>query len=81
MCRHHHDFVEKYQGMMAFGYSREEDESSLIVLLQKFSDDELMQLLSRRVSDSEIEILVDLLTGLMKKHLSGEEYHRYFLKD
>jgi hypothetical protein len=81
MRRHHHDFVEKYQGMMAFGYSREEDESSLIVLLQKFSDDELMQLLSRRVSDSEIESLVDLLTGLMKKHLSGEEYHRYFLKD
>ena len=81
MRRHHHDFVEKYQGMMAFGYSREEDESSLIVLLQKFSDDELMQLLSRRVSDSEIEGLVDLLTGLMKKHLSGEEYHRYFLKD
>ena len=81
MSRHHHDFVEKYQGMMAFGYSREEDESSLIVLLQKFSDDELMQLLSKRVSDAEIESLVDLLTGLMKKHLNGEEYHHYFLKD
>jgi hypothetical protein len=81
MSRHHHDFVEKYQGMMAFGYSREEDESSLIVLLQKFSDDELMQLLSKRVSDAEIESLVDLLTGLMKKHLNGEEYHRYFLRD
>ena len=81
MRRHHHEFVEKYQGMMAFGYSREEDESSLIVLLQKISDDELMQLLSRRISDSEIESLVDLLTGLMKKHLSGEEYHRYFLKE
>ena len=81
MPRHRHDFVEKYQGMMGFGYSREEDESSLIVLLQKFSDDELMQLLCGRISDSEIESLVDLLTGLMKKHLSGEEYHRYFLED
>ena len=81
MPRHRHDFVEKYQGMMAFGYSREEDESSLIVLLQKFSDDELMQLLCGRISDSEIESLVDLLTGLMKKHLNGEEYHRHFLKD
>jgi hypothetical protein len=81
MSRHRHDFVEKYQGMMAFGYSREEDERSLIVLLQKFSDDELMQLLSARVSHSEIENLVDLLTGLMKKHLSEEEYHHYFLKD
>ena len=81
MARHRHDFVEQYQGMMAFGYSREEDESSLIVLLQKFSDDELMQLLCGRISDSEMEGLVDFLTGLMKKHLSGEEYHRYFLKD
>ncbi|MGW8208603.1 MAG: cytoplasmic protein [Syntrophobacteria bacterium] len=81
MRRHRHDFVEKYQGIMAFGYSREEDERSLIAFLQKFSDDELMELLRGRVSDSEIENLVDLLTGLMKKHLSDEEYHHYFLKD
>jgi hypothetical protein len=81
MRRHRHDFVEKYQGMMAFGYSREEDERSLIVFLQKFSDDDLMQLLRSRVSDSETENLVDLLTGLMKRHLSEEEYHHYFLKD
>jgi len=81
MRRHRHDFVETYEGMIAFGYSREEDERSLIAFLQKFSDDDLMMLLSNRVSDSEIENLVDLLTGLMKKHLSEEEYHRYFLKD
>jgi len=81
MRRHRHDFVEKYQGMMAFGYSREEDERSLIVFLQKFSDDELVQLMSKRFSDSDIENLVDLLSGLMKKHLSEEEYHHYFLKD
>jgi len=81
MSRYRHDFVDKYQGMMAFGYSREEDERSLIVFLQKFSDDDLMELLRSRVSDSEIENLVDLLMGLMKKHLSEEEYHRYFLKD
>jgi hypothetical protein len=81
MRRHRHDFVEKYQGIMAFGYSREEDERSLIAFLQKFSDDDLMELLRGRVSDSEIENLVDLLTGLMKKHLSDEEYHHYFLKD
>lgn len=81
MRRHQHEFVETYDGMMAFGYSREEDERSLIVFLQKFSDDDLMELLSSRLSDSEIEGLVDYLTGLMKKHLSEEEYHRYFLKD
>ena len=81
MRRHRHDFVETYEGMIAFGYSREEDERSLIAFMQKFSDDDLMMLLSSRVSDSEIENLVDLLTGLMKKHLSEEEYHLYFLKD
>ena len=81
MRRHRHDFVETYEGMIAFGYSREEDERSLIAFMQKFSDDDLMMLLSSRVSDSEIENLVDLLTGLMKKHLSEEEYHHYFLKD
>ena len=81
MSRYRHDFVDKYQGMMAFGYSREEDERSLIVFLQKFSDDELVQLMSKRFSDSDIENLVDLLSGLMKKHLSEEEYHHYFLKD
>jgi len=81
MRRHRHDFVETYEGMIAFGYSREEDERSLIAFMQKFSDDDLMMLLSSRFSDSEIENLVDLLTGLMKKHLSEEEYHRYFLKD
>jgi hypothetical protein len=81
MRRHRHDFVETYQGILAFGYSRQEDERSLIAFLQKFSDDDLMKLLSSRISPSEIENLVDLLTGLMKKYLSEEEYHRYFLKD
>jgi hypothetical protein len=66
---------------MAFGYSRDEDERSLIVFLQKFSDDDLMKLLGSRLSDSEMEELVDRLTGLMKRHLSEAEYHRYFLKD
>ena len=81
MGRYRHDFVETYEGILAFGYSREEDERALIAFLQKFSDDDLMRLLSSRLRNSEIENLVDLLTSLMKKHLSEEEYHRYFLKD
>lgn len=81
MRRHRHEFVETYNGMMAFGYSREEDERSLIVFLQKFSDDDFMKLLSSRLNDSEIDDLVDRLTGLMKKHLSEEEYHHCFLKE
>ena len=81
MRRHRHEFVETYDGMMAFGYSREEDERSIIVFMQKFSDDDLMKVLSNRLSDSEIEELVNHLTDLMKRHLDEEEYHRYFLKD
>jgi hypothetical protein len=81
MSRHRHEFVETYDGMMAFGYSREEDERSLIAFLQKFSDDDLMRLLCGRLGDLEIEELVDYLTSLMKSHLSEAEYHRYFLKE
>ena len=81
MARHAHEFVERYEGMMAFGYSREEDERSLIAFLQKFSDDDLMRILSSRLSDAEIDGLVDRLSGLLRRHLSDAEYHRYFLKD
>ena len=81
MPQHRHRFVQTYDGIMAFGYSREEDERSLTAFLQKFSDDDLMRLLCSRLGDSEIEELVDRLTGIMKKHLSEAEYHRYFLKD
>jgi hypothetical protein len=73
--------LETYDGMMAFGYSREEDERSLMAFLQKFSEDEFMKILFPRISDSEIEALVGHLTGLMKRHLSEAEYHKCFLKD
>jgi hypothetical protein len=79
--RHRHDFVETYEGMMAFGYSREEDEHFLTAFLQKFSDDDLMGLLCSRLSDEEIGDLVEHLTGLLKRHLSDAEYHRCFLKE
>ena len=80
MAKHSHRFVETYDGMMAFGYSREEDERSLVAFLQKFSDDDLMNLLCSRLADSEIEEVVDRLTALMKNHLTEAEYHKYFLK-
>jgi hypothetical protein len=79
--RHKHEFVESYDGMIAFGFSRADDESSLIAFLQKFSDDDLMQVLASRLSDHEIETLVNLLTGLLKRHLTDGEYHERFLKD
>ena len=79
--KHHHTFVESYDGMVAFGFSREVDEKSLIYYLQKFSDDDLMSILLPRMSDEEIESVFNLLSDTMRKHLEEEEYHRYFLKD
>ena len=81
LARHTHEFVENYNGMIAFGFSRADDEGSLIAFLQKFSDDDLMKLLAPRLSDHEIETLVNLLTGLLKTHLTDKEYHERFLKD
>jgi hypothetical protein len=81
MDHHSHRFVETYRGPVAFGLSREIDETSLIVYLQKFSDDRLMEVIRGRLSDEEIEQIHDWITGLLKKHLSHEEYHRLFLRE
>ncbi|SMC25407.1 hypothetical protein SAMN02746041_02323 [Desulfacinum hydrothermale DSM 13146] len=79
--KHSHRFVEDYDGMVAFGFSRDVDEKTLMVYLQKFSDDDLLKMLLPRLSHSEMESLFDLLSELMRKHLSDNEYHAYFLKE
>ena len=81
MAKHAHQFIETYRGPVAFGLSREVDEASLIVYFQGLSDDRVMEALRGRLSDEEIQRTVDWLTGLMRRHLSDEEYHRLFLLD
>ena len=81
MPKHSHSFVETYEGLVAFGFSREVDEKSLVVYLQKIADDELAARLASRMSDEEIGRCFELLSGLMRKHLSDGEYHELFLKD
>jgi hypothetical protein len=81
MSRHHHRFVEEYDGLVGFGLDRETDEHTLTYYLQKFSDDRLFRLIGKRMSAEELEGLFDHIAGLMKRHLSEEEYHRYFLMD
>jgi hypothetical protein len=66
---------------VAFGLARDVDEASLIVYLQKFADDRVMEVLGSRLSDEEIHGIVDFVTGLLKRHLTEDEYHRLFLKD
>ncbi|MBV5317545.1 MAG: hypothetical protein JZU50_07025 [Desulfobulbaceae bacterium] len=64
---------------MYFGINRATDEQSLISFLQHFSEERLLDVLVPRMTEPEIHQVVDLLTGIMKNHLSGDEYHALFL--
>ena len=79
--KHTHRFVEEYDGLVGFGLNREVDEYTLTYYLQKFSDDELMTLIRSRLTEADMEEVFNLITRLMKQHLTEEEYHRYFLKE
>ena len=77
---HRHQFVEDYDGLIGFGFDRDTDEKSLMVYLQKFSDDALLKALVPRLSDEEVQEVFELISRLIRKHLKDEEYHRLFLK-
>ena len=81
MAEHTHCFVEEYDGLVGFGMDREGDENTIVYYLQKFSDDALMNLIKKRLSGDELEEIFNLVTRLLKTHLSEEEYHKCFLKD
>lgn len=81
MATHSHRFVEDYDGLVGFGMDRETDGSTLTCYLQKFSDDELMAVMRPRMAGEDMQALFDLLGRLLKKYLSEDEYHRWFLKD
>lgn len=81
MTTHRHNFVETYDGMIAFGLSRDTDEKTLMVYLQKFSDDDLLKRLLPRLSDAELTRLFDQVSLLMREHLTDAEYHELFLKE
>ena len=81
MAKHSHRFIETFDGFIGFGLNRESDMNTVTYYLQKFSDDRLMDVLRERLTDDDREAVFDLLSGLLRKHLSEPEYHRYFLKD
>ena len=81
MAHHSHNFIETYQGLVAFGFDRETDENTIIYYLQKFSDDNLMKNIIKRLSDDELESIFNIISGLLKKHLTEDEYHSQFLKN
>lgn len=81
MPKHSHDFIETYTDLVGFGLNRETDENTVIYYLQKFSDDALMKLIIPRMSDENLSEIFEQISSLMKKHLTENEYHRYFLKE
>lgn len=66
-------------GDIVFGLNRAEDERSLADFLRLASRDELLATLVPRMTDDEIRQVVQLLTDVMRNHLTGEEYHSLFL--
>ena len=81
MPGHSHRFIEEFEGFIGFGLNRESDSDTVVYYLQKFSDDNLMDLLRNRLTDNDRQSIFDLISGLLRRHLSEDEYHRYFLKD
>lgn len=81
MTTHSHEFIENFDGFIGFGLNRTSDRDTVIYYLQKFSDDRLMDLLRERLTDEDCQSIFELLSGLLQKHLSEPEYHRYFLKE
>jgi len=79
--KHSHDFVENYDGLLGFGLDRETDEKTITCYLQKFSDDELLKVLIKRLTNDELEEIFAMITRMMKNHFSEPEYHQYFLKE
>ena len=63
---------------ICFGLDRATDERSLAALLEAFADPELQATLAPRLTDAEINDLVDHLFRLLRQHLSHREYHRFF---
>jgi hypothetical protein len=81
MPKHIHQFVESYDGLVGFGLDRQTDEKTLICYLQKFSDDAVMDAIIKRLEDSELAEVFDLINRLLRRHFTETEYHRLFLKD
>ncbi len=81
MAKHSHCFVETFDGLLGYGFDRQTNEDTVQVYLQKLSDDALLDILLKRMTDEDLAELFELTGGMLKKYLSEPEYHRLFLKD
>ena len=66
---------------MIFGLNRTTDEQSLRELLEHFAHHRVTDTLIPRMTDEEINLVVDLLMKVMRNHFSDQEYHALFLNE
>jgi hypothetical protein len=81
VAKHSHRFVEKFDDFFGYGLDRESNENTVQVYLQKFSDDELMKTVLKRMTDDDLTDLFEIMGKMLKKYLTEAEYHRLFLKE
>ena len=66
-------------GTICFGLSLELDQQSCAAYLQLLGRFEIAQTLCSRLSQEEIDQLIGLISGLMRHHMTRDEYHTLFL--
>ena len=66
---------------IVFGWDRATDERSLAAFVQRFGRQRLLSVLLPRLADDELALVIEQLSGLLRRHLSEGEYHRLFLND
>ncbi len=81
MKKDSHNFIQKYNGLGAYGLDRKTDEETIMFYLQKFSEDTFLKTLIPRLPDDELEEIYLFINNKLKAHLSEDEYHSLFLKD
>lgn len=65
--------------VICFGLNRASDEQSLAAFLRLFSQEHVTEILIPRLTDEEINRIVELLSTVMRNHLDKQEYHELFL--
>ncbi|HVN98081.1 MAG TPA: hypothetical protein VMT62_16770 [Syntrophorhabdaceae bacterium] len=81
MSKHSHEFVETFQGFLGYGLDRQTDEDTVRVYLQKFSDDNLMKVILKRMTREDLTDVFEIVSKMLKNYLTEPEYHQLFLKD
>ena len=81
MAKHSHRFVETFDGIVGYGLDRQSNEDTVQLYLQKFSDDQLMKTILKRMTDDDLTEVFEITGKMLKKYLTEPEYHQLFLKE